>query len=144
MIRGLFKFIGKLLGFQSEAYLRKQEAFKEASKYDPPFIKTWVTPFNFVLVSVNAIVCWIFFLPKLNFTVIGSLIAYVCMPLMLSIPCLIVYLLSDEFLFSKIKKLKTDSGNEDNFPKMTAKVILACSMTYLLFFVLAILTINIT
>lgn len=60
-MRAIFDFLLRILGFKSEEYLSRMNAFKEAKKYDPPFIQEYITPFNFIFFIFNFLIIGFFF-----------------------------------------------------------------------------------
>ncbi|MDO9050020.1 MAG: hypothetical protein Q7U70_00835 [Methylotenera sp.] len=142
MMRKLLKQIGKILGFEDEEYLRRRAIVKEEARKSP-FVETWITPFNYVLVSVNILICWLFISNShntLNLTPVGFVFVYIVAPVITSAACLFSYVFLESFIFNKVDSLKSELSNfddEDSFPKMVVKVFISCAVTYPLIFLYA-------
>lgn len=144
MIQNLVKFVSKLLGFQSEEYLRRQQAYKDAKKYEDSFsIVDYITPFSFVLVTINTIVVILALSESYNFSNTNSPIfapvAHLMYILILSGFCATCYVVLNDSLFQRIKKLKSHPDIKDGFLKMIVKIAISCTVTHAIFFLLALI-----
>lgn len=123
-------------GDTNEAKAARQ-AFRNLFK-DGELITMLITPFSYVLFSIN----FLFWALLISYNherfqnIVLTLLGIVSASVSSALFCWLMYEMLNDFVFSKFNRLKSELGSQDSFPKMTAKIIISCCVTFLVLFAL--------
>lgn len=134
----LTKLLKKVF-FWDKEYISRIEAFEQIDRKQAPWYVNWVTPFNFVLFSFNAI----FFLMialvnasgvlKINLSGFVIFVMFVFGILAFTLFSAITHMILESFVFNKINMFKHTGDGEEEFHLMCFKLLIATFITFTFF-----------